>query len=190
MTGDDGPTNGTSYAYPIREDARARRFQTRSERARRINDAVAKLMADIISKSERSIRMSLIRSKDTKPELVVRKALWAAGFRYRLHSSGLPGKPDLVFRVLRTVVFINGCYWHAHSCQKGRIPAQNRDFWRAKFVANKARDRRNCQRLRSQGWSVLTVWECSLSTEKSRDASIRKLLLALSRRSEGTACRS
>jgi DNA mismatch endonuclease Vsr len=178
-----------AYANPIREDARARRSQTRSDRPRRINDAAAKLMADNLSKSERSIRMSLIRSKDTKPELVVRKALWAAGFRYRLHRSGLPGKPDLVFKGLRTVVFINGCYWHAHSCQRGRIPAQNSRFWRAKFVANKARDRRNCKRLRSHGWSVLTVWECSLSTEKSRDASIRKLLLALSRRAAGTARR-
>ena len=146
-------------------------------------------MSDILSRSERSVRMSLIRSKDTKPELAVRKALWAAGFRYRLHGHGLSGKPDLVFRGIRTVIFINGCYWHAHTCQKGRVPAQNSRFWRAKFDVNKARDKRNCQLLRRQGWSVLTVWECSLSTVKTREATIRKVLLALSRRTVGASGR-
>ena len=126
--------------------------------------------------------MSLIRSKDTKPELLVRKALWAAGYRYRLHAKGLPGKPDLVFAGLSTVVFIHGCYWHAHACQKGRIPAQNSRFWPEKFITNKARDKRNSQRLRRAGWSVLTVWECSLSTEGSEKMAIAKLLNALSRR--------
>lgn len=123
--------------------------------------------------------MSLIRSKDTKPELIVRKAVWAKGFRYRLHGKGLPGRPDLVFPAFRTVVFIHGCYWHAHSCQKGRIPGQNSRFWQEKFAANKSRDQRNVQRLRREGWSVLTIWECSLSTAKSRDAAISKLLDAL-----------
>ncbi len=126
--------------------------------------------------------MSLIRSRDTRPELVVRKAVWAAGFRYRLHGKGLPGRPDLVFLALRTVVFIHGCYWHAHSCQKGRIPKQNSRFWREKFAANQARDQRNARLLRREGWSVLTVWECSLSTTKSRDRSVRKLLNALALR--------
>lgn len=126
--------------------------------------------------------MSSIRSKDTKPEVIVRKAVWAAGFRYRLHGKGLPGRPDLVFPALRTIVFVHGCYWHAHSCQKGRIPAQNSRFWREKFAMNKARDQRNVRRLRREGWSVLTIWECSLSTVKSRDAAIRKLLDALARR--------
>ncbi len=126
--------------------------------------------------------MSLIRSKDTRPELIVRKAVWAAGFRYRLHGEGLPGRPDLVFPALRTVVFIHGCYWHAHSCQKGRIPKQNSRFWREKFAANQARDQRNARLLRREGWSVLTVWECSLSTVKSRDRSVRKLLNALALR--------
>lgn len=142
-------------------------------------------MPDILSPVERSTRMSLIRSKDTRPELVVRKAVWAAGFRYRLHRKGLPGRPDLVFPALRTVVFIHGCYWHAHSCQKGRIPTQNSRFWREKFAANQARDQRNAQRLRREGWSVLTIWECSLSTAKSRDRSVRKLLNALALRRAG-----
>ena len=126
--------------------------------------------------------MSLIRSKDTKPELVVRKAVWGAGFRYRLHGTRLPGKPDLVLPALRTVVFVHGCYWHAHECQKGRIPGKNRGFWRDKFDANKARDQRNVRRLRREGWSVLTIWECSLSTISQREATIRKLLGALARR--------
>lgn len=126
--------------------------------------------------------MSLIRSKDTKPELVVRKAVWEAGFRYRLHGKGLPGRPDIVFTALRTVVFVHGCYWHAHSCQNGRIPAQNSRFWREKFATNKLRDRQNARRLRRMGWSVLVVWECSLSTARSRNIAIRKLLTALERK--------
>lgn len=126
--------------------------------------------------------MSLIRSKDTKPELVVRKAVWAAGFRYRLHGKGLPGRPDLVFTALRTVVFVHGCYWHAHSCQKGRIPGQNSRFWREKFAMNKLRDRRNARRLRRMGWSVLVVWECSLSTARPRNRAIHKLLATLERK--------
>ena len=137
---------------------------------------------DTLNPAERSVRMSLIRSKDTKPELVVRKAVWAAGFRYRLHGKGLPGRPDLVFPGLRTIVFVHGCYWHAHTCQKDRIPGQNSRLWREKFAANKARDQRNIRRLRRAGWSVLTVWECSLATTKSRSAAISKLLLALERR--------
>jgi DNA mismatch endonuclease (patch repair protein) len=139
-------------------------------------------MADTLSPRERSVRMSLIRSKDTKPELAVRKALWAAGFRYRLHGPGLPGRPDLVLPGLRTVVFVHGCYWHGHVCQKGRIPEQNSGFWREKFIRNKARDKRNAQRLRREGWSVLTVWECSLATAKKRERAIRRVLDLLDRR--------
>lgn len=133
-------------------------------------------MADSLSASDRSIRMSLIRSKDTKPELVVRKAVWAAGFRYRLHGRGLPGKPDLVFTGLGTVVFVHGCYWHGHACQRGRIPKQNSGFWREKFAANQARDKRNVRQLRNAGWSVITVWECSLATANMRERAISKLL--------------
>ena len=137
---------------------------------------------DTLTSAERSRRMSLIRSKDTKPELLVRKAVWAAGFRYRLHVKGLPGSPDLVFSGIRTVVFVHGCYWHAHSCQKGRIPEQNSAMWSEKFSANKARDARNTRRLRQEGWSVLTVWECQLGAEKSRLSAIRFLLAGLTRR--------
>lgn len=129
--------------------------------------------------------MSLIRSKDTRPELIVRKAVWAAGFRYRLHGSRLPGRPDLVFPGLSTVIFVHGCYWHAHHCQKGRVPGSNRSFWRDKFLKNKARDARNVRKLREAGWSVLTVWECSLSAARTREATLRRLVSVLNRKKEG-----
>jgi DNA mismatch endonuclease (patch repair protein) len=138
-------------------------------------------MADTLSPAERSARMALIRSKDTKPELIVRRAVWAAGFRFRLHSQALPGRPDLVFPGLKTVVFVHGCYWHGHSCQKGRIPGSNSRFWKDKFEANKARDRRNRAKLRADGWAVHTVWECSLSTHPKKDRALRKLLDFLGR---------
>jgi DNA mismatch endonuclease (patch repair protein) len=141
-------------------------------------------MIDILSVKDRSVRMSRIRSKDTKPELIVRKAIWNAGFRYRLHKRDLPGKPDLVFASIRTVVFVHGCYWHAHSCQKGRIPKQNGNFWRQKFDTNRLRDRRLAQRLRRQGWSVLTIWECSLSSAAKRGKAIDRLIDMLNRKRE------
>lgn len=136
-------------------------------------------MADTMSKEQRSERMSRIRSKDTKPEMFVRKMLWAEGFRYRLHSKMLPGKPDLVFSRLDTVVLVHGCYWHGHSCQKGRIPSTNSPFWAAKFATNKARDRRNKALLNALGWDVVTVWECSLSTAKKRRRTLGRLVARL-----------
>ncbi len=137
---------------------------------------------DTLTPTERSARMSLIGSRDTKPELLVRKAVWAAGYRYRLYAKDLPGRPDLVLPRLRTVVFVHGCYWHAHTCQRGRIPEQNSDMWRGKFTKNKTRDVRNVRLLRKQGWSVVTVWECSLATLRSRESAIRRLLSFLRRR--------
>lgn len=139
-------------------------------------------MADFLTPEQRSERMSRIRSKDTKPELWVRKAVWSAGYRYRLHKQGLPGRPDLVLASLRTVVFVHGCYWHAHSCQKGRVPEGNREAWSEKFAGNKRRDRRNRDQLRRMGWDVYTVWECSLSTIPKRSAVIERLLAHLGTR--------
>lgn len=131
--------------------------------------------------------MALIRSKDTKPELLVRKAVWAAGFRYRLHVKGLPGRPDLVLPSLGVVVFVHGCFWHGHSCQKGRIPGGNSLFWRAKFEANKLRDRRNRAKLKRLGWRVAVVWECSLSTRQKRERAVKKLLDFLSQARQDAA---
>lgn len=142
-------------------------------------------MADIMSREQRSERMSRIRSRDTNPELVVRKRLWAEGFRYRLHVRGLPGKPDLVFPSLRTVVLVHGCYWHGHSCQKGRVPGTNSAFWNAKFERNKARDKRDRRLLNDLGWDVVTVWECSLATKAKRERALDQLVERLAAKRAG-----
>lgn len=107
--------------------------------------------------------MAAIGGKDTKPEMVVRKLLHAAGYRYRLHAKELPGKPDLVFPARRAVIFVNGCFWHGHDCPRGRPAAKtNAAFWAEKISKNKARDARNAAALRKAGWRVLTVWQCRL----------------------------
>jgi DNA mismatch endonuclease, patch repair protein len=106
--------------------------------------------------------MSRVKSRDTTPERVVRSMLHAMGYRYRLHRKDLPGKPDIVFGPRRKIVFIHGCFWHGHRCQKGRLPKTNRTFWRMKVEANRARDLRSTRRLRIAGWKVLTVWQCQL----------------------------
>lgn len=121
-------------------------------------------MVDILTPEARSERMSRIRGRDTKPELVLRKALHAAGFRYRLHAPGLPGRPDLVFPKWGAAVFVHGCFWHQHkNCRIANVPGSNTAFWQAKFQANKRRDARAIRALRSAGWRVAVVWECQLS---------------------------
>jgi DNA mismatch endonuclease, patch repair protein len=119
-------------------------------------------MADIVSKEVRSKMMSGIRGKNTKPELLVRHGLFAMGFRYRLHKKILPGKPDLVLPKYRTVLFINGCFWHGHDCELFRIPASNREFWKKKIAGNQANDARNHALLQQAGWTVISVWECAM----------------------------
>jgi DNA mismatch endonuclease (patch repair protein) len=105
--------------------------------------------------------MAAIRGKDTKPELIVRSIAHRLGFRFRLHAVDLPGRPDLVFRSRRAVVFVHGCYWHMHTCKRGRgTPTTNAAFWRAKRTRNRERDRRALAALRRAGWRVLVVWEC------------------------------
>lgn len=106
--------------------------------------------------------MSGIRGKDTKPELLVRRALHAAGFRYRLHERTLPGKPDMVFPKYSAVVFVHGCFWHGHDCHLFRMPSTRTEFWQAKISGNVARDVRAITLLRETGWRVGTVWECAL----------------------------
>ena len=122
-------------------------------------------MADFLSPAGRSERMSRIRGRDTAPELAVRRYLHREGFRYRLHVRDLPGRPDIVLPKYGVVIFVNGCFWHAHACQKGRIPSTRSDFWEEKFRNNRSRDERSRRALRKAGWRVLTVWECSLSTK-------------------------
>ncbi len=138
-------------------------------------------MADSLTPAERSERMSRIRSRDTKPEIWVRKALHAHGFRFRLHRRDLPGRPDIVLPKYNAVVFVQGCFWHAHRCQKGRIPATRSGFWKSKFEANQQRDARNTRALRASGWRVCTIWECELTTALKRERAITKLIGKLRR---------
>lgn len=120
-------------------------------------------MTDTVSPEKRSDVMSRVRSQDTKPELLIRKGLHALGFRYRLHVKDLPGKPDLVFRRYRSVVFVNGCFWHGHSCPRCRMPSSNSDYWKRKVARNAERDAINRRSLIDEGWRVLTIWECALT---------------------------
>lgn len=122
-------------------------------------------MADFLSPAERSERMSRIRGKDTGPELTLRKVLHRLGLRYRLHSGGLPGKPDLVFPRYKTVIFVHGCFWHRHpGCNIATMPKSNTSFWQEKFEKNLARDERVSAALADMGWRVLVVWECELAS--------------------------
>lgn len=118
-------------------------------------------MNDPLTKEERSQRMSLVRSKDTKPEMRVRRLIHSLGYRYRLHARDLPGCPDLVFRRWRKVIFVHGCFWHQHDCSMGnRIPKTRVDYWRNKLERNKKRDADLIRQLRMDGWKVLVIWEC------------------------------
>lgn len=116
--------------------------------------------------------MSRIGSRNTKPEMVVRKGLHAAGFRYRLHARNLPGSPDIVLPKYRSVILVHGCFWHAHEgCRNFRLPKSNTDFWREKLVLNAERDTRQLKELQDAGWRTLVVWECA-----TRDFSTKKLV--------------
>lgn len=121
-------------------------------------------MADVKSKEARSFNMSRIRGKDTKPEFLIRRWLHRQGYRYRLHVRGLPGKPDLVLPKYKTVIFINGCFWHGHSgCKKFKWPSTNREFWREKITGNINRDKYYYGVLQNLGWNVLIIWECEVN---------------------------
>lgn len=118
-------------------------------------------MVDVHSREQRSFNMSRIRSKHTKPELIVRSLVHQMGFRFRLHRRDLPGKPDLVLPRHKKVIFVHGCFWHLHRCRYGRVtPQTNAEFWQAKRAGNVARDRRHLQQLRALGWKTLVIWEC------------------------------
>jgi DNA mismatch endonuclease Vsr len=122
---------------------------------------------DRLSKSQRSQHMARIRSKNTGPELAIRRALFRLGYRFRLHINDLPGTPDIVFRNRRKAVFIHGCFWHAHKgCHLAKIPKTRTEYWRAKFLRNAKRDRSSKRKLRSMGWSTLTIWECQIAREE------------------------
>lgn len=117
---------------------------------------------DPLTPAQRRLNMSRIRSRDTKPELLLRQALHKQGLRYRLHDRSLPGTPDIVMRGRRSIVLIHGCFWHTHNCPYGVTPASNAAFWSAKLARNSARDAEQFAALRADGWRVAIVWECAL----------------------------
>ena len=152
---------------------------------------------DKLSPQQRSKNMAAIHSKDTKPEMIVRRGLWARGFRYRLNHKRLPGHPDLVLRKYRTCIFVNGCFWHGHNVAEPRmsdvrwkmedviqgsecckIPATNREFWVNKILKNKERDREEQKQLAAMGWHCITVWECELKP-KVREQTLESLAFTL-----------
>lgn len=127
---------------------------------------------DVHTSEQRHRNMSAVKSKDTKPEILVRKGLHAAGYRFRLHVKDLPGNPDIVLPKYKIVIFVNGCFWHRHhGCKYASTPASNADFWKAKFEANIARDKRNYTQLEKLGWKVIVIWECEI-----RQGEISKLI--------------
>lgn len=117
-------------------------------------------MPDTLTPEQRHLCMSRVKGRDTKPEILIRKALHNRGFRYGLHNKKLPGKPDLVLPKYGAVIFINGCFWHQHDCHLFKWPSTNRKFWKEKLNRNKEVDERNYQKLKDKGWYILTIWEC------------------------------
>lgn len=123
--------------------------------------------------------MAAVRSKDTKPEMVVRKYLWSRGFRYRVNNPRLPGHPDIVLRKYHTCIFVNGCFWHGHEgCKYFRMPKTNTEFWEWKISRNKERDREEQKQLARMGWHCITVWECELKGER-REKTLESLEFTL-----------
>ena len=133
-------------------------------------------MADKLTPEKRSWNMSRIHSTNTKPEEYVRKFLFSAGFRYRKNDKRYPGKPDIVLPKYKVVVFVNGCFWHAHNCNEGHIPKSNSTYWGNKLQNNITRDQKNYKLLKEEGWRVIIVWECELKTESTRQKRCESLL--------------
>lgn len=136
---------------------------------------------DRMTKEQRSLCMSRIRGKDTKPEMLVRKFLFGKGYRYRVNSSALPGRPDIVLRKYKAAVFVNGCFWHGHEgCKYYRLPKSNVEFWQSKIERNRARDKEDVRLLTEMGWHVLVIWECQLKPSK-RENTLQQLDMTLQR---------
>lgn len=133
----------------------------------------------IANNTQRSAIMRAVKSKDTKPEMIVRRMVHAMGYRYRLHGRALSGKPDLVFAGRRKVIFVHGCFWHGHNCSRGaRQPKANGEYWKAKIARNAQRDMANAIALQKNNWQVMTVWECEtrLSERKLLEQRLREFL--------------
>jgi DNA mismatch endonuclease (patch repair protein) len=134
---------------------------------------------DKVSQEKRSEIMSHIRSKNTMPEIVVRKIVFYNGYRYRLYKKDLPGKPDLVFVKLRKVIFVNGCFWHGHNCRKNLMPKNNQVYWKTKIEENVKRDKKNHRKLNRLGWSYCNIWECEIRNKIELE---KKILTFLEKR--------
>ncbi len=132
-------------------------------------------MADNHSKEVRSMNMSHIRSTNSKPEEIVRKYLFSKGFRYRKNVKKLPGCPDIVLSKYKTIIFVNGCFWHKHDCPRFVWPSSNQEYWFPKIQRNVERDKLNAAELQKMGWRVITIWECELK-KKKRENRLEKLL--------------
>jgi DNA mismatch endonuclease (patch repair protein) len=136
-------------------------------------------MADVHSEETRSYNMSQIKGKNTKPEMLVRKFLHANGYRYKLHDKSLPGKPDIVLPKYKTVIFIHGCFWHGHkNCKYFVVPKTRTDWWLNKINGNIANDNKASQALKTEGWKIITIWECNLKpakVEKTLNILLKKL---------------
>ncbi len=130
---------------------------------------------DIKTTEERSHNMSKIRSSDTKPEKLIRSALFEKGYRFRLHRKDLPGSPDIVFPRKKAIIFIQGCFWHRHWCSRAKLPQSNIEFWDKKLNTNKIRDEKNKEALLKMGWRVLWVWQCSLTTMEKREKAVKQI---------------
>lgn len=131
---------------------------------------------DVLTKEQRHKNMSRIRGKNTKPEEIVRKYLFSRGFRYRKNDRRYPGKPDIVLPKYKTVIFVNGCFWHRHEgCRYASVPKSRQDFWLPKLQGNVERDQRNIEALKKAGWSVIVIWECEIKSKKGRSDALSRL---------------
>lgn len=133
-------------------------------------------MADVMTPKQRSRCMAAVKGKDTKPEMIVRKYLFSRGLRFRVQVKKLPGKPDIVLPKYKTVIFVNGCFWHGHEgCKYFRLPKSNVEFWKEKIERNIERDRESMQALLDLGWKLIRVWECELRNKANREAILNKI---------------
>lgn len=136
-------------------------------------------MTDIFSKNKRSKIMSNIPAKNTRPEIILRKSLFEKGYRYRINYKKLPGKPDIVLHKYKTVIFVNGCFWHAHTnCKDAHLPKTNIEFWKNKIESNVERDKKNIQQLKDLGWNIIIVWECEIK-KKNMDSLVNQIINSL-----------
>ena len=141
-----------------------------------------------MSPTKRSALMARIRGRDTEPEMIVRRLLHAMGYRFRLHARDLPGRPDIVLRSRRTVIFVHGCFWHRHDCGLAYTPKTRREFWQKKFAGNVERDRRARNKLEEAGWNVIVVWECQLDKPSALAARLAKRIGLAGRKAGSIRC--